>query len=314
MLLINVSPSDLEAFLAVAESGSFSRSAAALGLSQPAVSARIKHLEEVLGVTLFHRTSRRVAISEAGERLRIRLERTMGELRSLLKEFDAEASLRKGRIRIGASPSIASSFLPQALARFNARWPDIELSLHDDFYGRDLGRLAKGDVDFAVVPFDQPSEQFRFERLLRDSFTPIVPRGHALASKTRVTLADLAQEPLITVPPESAAWATLKAAFGNAGLEFHPRFQTRSALSVVAMVRAGMGIGFLTRLGQAQIITSDVTPLALADFEIGRDVGIVTVQGRSLSRAAGAFCKVLRDVTRDYPATTGAARTKGKAR
>jgi LysR family transcriptional regulator, carnitine catabolism transcriptional activator len=300
MPLINVSPSDLEAFLAVAESGSFSRSATALGLSQPAVSARIKHLEAVLGVTLFHRTSRRVAISESGERLRIRLERTMGELRGLLKEFDAEASLRKGRIRIGASPSIASSFLPEAIARFNKRWPEIELSLQDDFYGRDLARLAKGDVDFAVIPFDQPTEQFRFERLLRDSFTPIVPKGHKLASKKRVTLADLAKEPLVTVPPESAAWATLKGAFGRAGLEFDPRFQTQSALSVVAMVRAGMGIGFLTRLGQAQIMTNDVTPLVLADFEIGRDVGIVTVQGRSLSHAAATFCKVLREVTRAY--------------
>jgi len=310
MSLINVSPSDLEAFLVVAESGSFSRSAATLGLSQPAVSARIKHLEEVLGVTLFHRTSRRVAISESGERLRIRLERTMSELRGLLKEFDAEAGLRKGRIRIGASPSIASSFLPTALAQFNKRWPEIEISLQDDFYGRDLERLAKGDVDFAVIPFDQSTEQFRFERLLRDSFTPIVPKGHKLASKKRVTLADLAKEPLVTVPPESAAWATLKAAFGKAGLEFHPHFQTQSALSVVAMVRAGMGVGFLTRLGQAQILTNDVTPLVLADFEIARDVGIVTVRGRSLSRAAATFCKVLREVTRAYSTTAKASRTR----
>jgi DNA-binding transcriptional LysR family regulator len=115
-----------------------------------------------------------------------------------------------------------------------------------------------------------------------------------------VTLADLAKEPLVTVPPESAAWATLKSAFSRAGLEFHPRFQTQSALSVVAMVRAGMGIGFLTGLGAAQITTSDVTPLVLADFEIGRDVGIVSVHGRSLSRAATTFCKVVREVVDVY--------------
>lgn len=297
MPMINLSPSDLEAFLAVAESGSFSRSAMALGLSQPAVSARIKHLEDVLGVTLFHRTSRRVAISEAGERLRIRAERTMGELRTLLKEFDAEANLRKGRVKIGASPSIASSFLPQAIAGFNKRWPDIEITLHDDFYGRDLDRLSKGEVDFAVIPFDQPTTmQFKFELLLRDYFSPIVPSGHKLAKKKNVTLADLAKEPLVTVPPEAAAWATLKSAFGEAGLEFHPRFQTQSALSVVAMVRAGLGVGFVTQLGAAQIMTSGVTSLTLAGFDIGRDVGIVTVPGRSLPRAAAMFCKVLREV------------------
>jgi LysR family transcriptional regulator, carnitine catabolism transcriptional activator len=296
MLLINVSPSDLEAFLAVAETGSFSRSAAALGLSQPAVSARIKHLEQVLGVTLFHRTSRRVAISESGERLRIRIERTMVDLRGLLQEFDAETHLRKGRVRIGASPSIASSFLPEAIARFTRRWPDIEIALQDDFYGRDLERLAKGDVDFAVIPFAQPTEQFRFELLLRDSFMPIVPDGHRLAAKKRVRLADLAREPLVTVPPEAATWASLKAAFGKAGLDFHPRFQTQNALSLVAMVRAGLAVGFATRLGARQINMTGVTALALVDFEIERDVGIVTVQGRNLPHAAAMFCKVLREV------------------
>ena len=301
MSLINLSPSDLEAFLAVAESGSFSKSAATLGLSQPAVSARIKHLEEVLGVPLFHRTSRRVAISESGERLRVRLERTMGELRTLMKEFDAEASLRRGRVKIGASPSIASSFLPEAIARFNKRWPDVEITLQDDFYGRDLDRLGKGEVDFAVIPFDQPTtEQFKFELLLRDYFSPIVPSGHKLAKKKSVTLADLVKEPLVTVPPEAATWATLKRAFVNAGLEFHPRFQTQSALSVVAMVRAGLGVGFVTQLGAAQVMTSGVISLILADLEIRRDVGIVTVPGRSLPPAAATFCRILREVAPSY--------------
>jgi DNA-binding transcriptional LysR family regulator len=83
-------------------------------------------------------------------------------------------------------------------------------------------------------------------------------------------------------------------------LEFHPRFQTQSALSVVAMVRAGLGVGFVTQLGAAQVMTSGVTSLVLADFEIGRDVGIVTVPGRSLPRAAAIFCKMLRKIAPAY--------------
>ena len=161
-------------------------------------------------------------------------------------------------------------------------------------------RVRWSDVDFAVIPFDQPDERFRFERLLRDSFSPIVPRGHRLATKKRVTLADLAKEPLVTMPPEAAAWASLKSAFGQAGLEFQPRFQTQSSLSVVAMVAAGLGVGFVTKLGAAQITTTGVTTLALADVEIGRDVGIVTVRGRSLSGAAATFCKTLREVAPSY--------------
>jgi DNA-binding transcriptional LysR family regulator len=95
----------------------------------------------------------------------------------------------------------------------------------------------------------------------------------------------------------------LKSAFGRAGLEFHPRFQTQSALSVVAMVAAGLGVGFVTKLGAAQIITTGVTTLALADIEIGRDVGIVTVRGRRLSHAATTFCKILREVAPKHSKT-----------
>jgi DNA-binding transcriptional LysR family regulator len=98
------------------------------------------------------------------------------------------------------------------------------------------------------------------------------------------------------MPPESAAWGTLKRAFAEAGLEFHPSFQTQSALSVVAMVRAGLGVGFLTRLVSEQIVTTGVTPLTLTDCKIERSVGIVRIQGRALPRAAQMFCKTLRDI------------------
>jgi DNA-binding transcriptional LysR family regulator len=100
----------------------------------------------------------------------LRMEKTYGARR-------LEAACRRGRVKIGASPSIASSFLPEAIARFNKRWPEIEISLQDDFYGRDLERLTKGDVDFAIIPFDQPTEQFRFERLLRDCLRQSFPKG-----------------------------------------------------------------------------------------------------------------------------------------
>src|SRR5450631_3530241 len=75
------------------------------------------------------------------------------------------------------------AFFPDAISHFNKRWPEIEIALLDDFYGRDLARLARGDVDFAAIPFDQETEQFHFELLLKDSFMPIVPNGHKLASR-----------------------------------------------------------------------------------------------------------------------------------
>jgi DNA-binding transcriptional LysR family regulator len=138
-----------------------------------------------------------------------------------------------------------------------------------------------------------------------------VPNGHKLASRKEVRLTEIAREPLVTMPPESAAWGTLKGAFAAIGFEFYPRFQTQSALSVVAMVRAGLGVGFMTRLGASQVVTTGVTPLTLMGIEIGRKVGIVRMQGRSLPHAAQMFCKTLREVAPGYAMMGGKQRKPG---
>jgi LysR family transcriptional regulator, carnitine catabolism transcriptional activator len=294
MLRINLAPSDIEAFLSVADTASFSRSAVALGLSQPAVSARIQHLERVLGIPLFHRTTRQVVITDAGERLRVRLEHTMAELRGLLQEFEDETRLRRGRITLGASPTVAASFLPDIISRFHAERPEIEIILHDDFYGRALDRLLRGEVDLAVLPFEHDNELFDFEPLCIDRFHLAVPSGHKLAAQHVVTLRQIAHETLISMPPESSAWGTFKRAFTGAGLEFTPALQTRNALTELAMIRAGFGIGYVTELMANTLDLKGIVLLTVEGADLTRRVGIVRSKARSLSPAATAFRLALR--------------------
>lgn len=144
MSLINITPADLDAFLSVAETSSFRQSAQMLGISQPSVSARIQHLEAVLGVRLFDRTTRRVVITDAGERLRGRVERMVLETRALVREFREEQNLQRGSVVVGASPSVAAGFLPAVIGEFQRRWPDVEVVLLDDFFGQVLDRVSRG--------------------------------------------------------------------------------------------------------------------------------------------------------------------------
>lgn len=219
----------------------------------------------------------------------------MAELRGLLGELQDEANLRRGRVTLGASPSVAGGFLAAVISRFHAAHPDVEIILHDDFYGHALDRLARGEVDLAVIPFEPDDEVFGFELLFTDRFLLAVPNTHRLARKT-VTLKDLVAEKLVTMPPISAAWATIRRAFERAGLPFNPALQTRNSLTTVALVREGFGVAFITELLANTLPIQDLVLLQVSDAQLDRRVGIITSKGRALSPAAEALCRTMREM------------------
>lgn len=299
MNLINISPGDLEAFLSVAETSSFRRSAQLLGLSQPGVSARIQHLEAVLGVRLFDRTTRRVTITEAGQRLRGRVEHMVRETRALVREFKDESHLRRGRVIVGASPSVAAGFLPGVIVEFQRRWPDIEVKLLDDFFGQVLDRVGRGEVDLAVTPMATQEDALEYEPLLDDVFRLAVSTDHRLATRDDIALADLAGENLMSMPPESAAWALFRRAFESAGVEYAPSFQTRDSVTIFALVKQGLGVGFVTEMLSSVLDMRGIELLPVRDVDLTRSIGIVRARDRTPSPATAAFCKLLREVAEE---------------
>jgi DNA-binding transcriptional LysR family regulator len=294
MSLINISPADLDAFLSVAETSNFRQSAQLLGLSQPSVSARIQHLEAVLGVRLFDRTTRRVVITDAGERLRSRVERMVAETRNLVREFREESHLQRGRLVVGASPSVAAGFLPAVIGEFQRRWPDIEVVLLDDFFGQVLDRVSRGEVDFAVTPYIAGEDAYEYEPLLDDVFRLAVPDSHRLAQQDSAGLADLAGENLMSMPPESAAWAIFRRAFAAAGFDFRPSFQTRDSVTIFSLVKQGLGIGLVTEMLSSVLDMRGITLLPVRGVDLTRSIGIVRKRDHGMSAAAEALCGLLR--------------------
>jgi len=294
MSLINLTPGDLDAFLSVAETGSFRQTARLLGISQPSVSARIQHLEAVLGVRLFDRTTRRVAITEAGERLRARVERMVLETRALVREFKEESHLQRGSVVVGASPSVAAGFLPAVIGEFQRRWPDIDVVLFDDFFGQVLDRVSRAEVDFAVTPYVTLDDALDYEPLLDDVFRLAVPDNHPLAAQSTVSLADIAGEKLMSMPPESAAWAIFRRAFAAAGLDFAPSFQTRDSVTIFSLIKQGLGVGLVTEMLSSVLDMRGITLLTVRDADLTRSVGIVRARDRALSPAADALVNLMR--------------------
>lgn len=291
---INLDVRDLEAVLALANSGSFRAAAERLGMSQPSLTTRIQGIEATLGLTLFRRTTRRVEITEVGERLRDRAFTTLAQLRSLLLDFEDETKLRRGRVTLGATATVSSGLVPPVLSAFHRRWPHIDVTLLDDFFGRDLRRLKSGETDLAVLPFDPDEREFRFDKLMNDDFVFVVPVGHPLLDNPAVALARAASYPMLSFPERSAAWGTFARAFAAAGIEFRPAFVTTSMPTLIAMVRAELGITLVPRLALSEMNTAGLAILPVDGPGLHRQIGVVSLRERALSPAATALADTFR--------------------
>ncbi|TMG41300.1 MAG: LysR family transcriptional regulator [Chloroflexi bacterium] len=141
----------LRYFVAVAEQRHFTHAARDLGVAQPSVSKQIRKLEEELGAPLFHRMKGNVALTPAGEALLPWARRVLGDLDAATVEVRELTELRRGRLALGATPSVSTSLLPRALARFHASYPGVELVVREAG-SRDLvAALEEGALDLALV-------------------------------------------------------------------------------------------------------------------------------------------------------------------
>jgi DNA-binding transcriptional LysR family regulator len=295
MTPINLEIGDLEAVLAVAETGSFRAAAELLHLTQPSVSARVQHAEDVLGVKLFSRTTRKVTITEHGKRLCTRADYAISELRSILKEFKDEAQLKRGRVVLGATPTIAATVVPEVIKRFNRRWPGVEIVLRDDFFGRALERLSDGEVDFAVVPYQKADSRFHFEPLYRDELLLAAAVGHPLLKGQSISLSSVSKYPLLTMPQQSAMWGWVSEAFAAEGLEFKPAFQTQHMMSLIAMIKAGFGVGFLPRLIIPMLNMETIGTVRVGRSGLYRDICLATDRNRAIQPATEALMAAFRE-------------------
>jgi len=187
----------LRYFVAVAEESSFNRAAQRLHISQPPLSNQIKQLEEELGVRLFERTSRGVRMTEAGEAL-------LEEARRVFVQVDQTVNLVRrvgygevGRLTLGFVPSASNEVLPPILHTFRHRYPDVELFLREMRPDRVVQRLhdKQIDVGFLYLPLDDVS--LNIECVSREPLVLALAESHPLASKARVELQALAEEPFI---------------------------------------------------------------------------------------------------------------------
>jgi DNA-binding transcriptional LysR family regulator len=187
--------SQLRHLLAVAEAGTVRQAAKNVHRSQSSVTKSIQSLEQELGVELLYRASHGVTPTAVGKALIARAKAIEAELRQARSEIETARGAGAGEIRLSASPTVAMGLLPKAIVGFKRTRPMVSFQIQEGSYPDVLPAVRTGELDFALclVPGRPRDDELEFRILLRDQVTPAVRVGHPLASRGRLTVADLAK-------------------------------------------------------------------------------------------------------------------------
>lgn len=305
----------LEIFFAVARQHSFTRAAEELYISQPAVSAQIKRLEEELGVELFRRGSREVELTPPGQVLFERTRAIFRLAREAEAEIEALKGLISGRLVIGASTTPGTYLLPPLLGEFKRRHPNLSLDLEIANSLNIAAMVEAGELELGVIGGDISSKKIDSEPLVDDELIAIAPPGHHLAGGHPISLKELAQEPAICREPGSGTQRNVLEAFAAAGAPCNPILELGSTCAVVQAVQAELGVAIVpARAVQAELALEQVVRIPLTGPPICRMFRVIYASGIRLSPAARAFRELLHEARTSGALVPGCPAPSGPAR
>lgn len=286
----------LQLFILIARNRNFSEAARLANLSQPALSRTIRLLEEELGARLFDRTSRTVSLTPAGASLLPVVERLMEDFGHALQDLRPYFAGERGRLVIGALPSVAADILPKAIARFSIGFPDVEILIREGLAEPMVQQILDRTVDFAIgTPPNMPA-QFTFIPLHEDPCVLVCQ-----ATDTRFPYpapwSCFVEHPFVGMEARSSVRQLTDRAFARANLDVPARYECSQLATVGGLIANGLGISLLPR---------STLPLARSGGQLawrtmeppcqGRTIGIIHAAGRTPAPAALAFVEILRQL------------------
>lgn len=235
----------------VARHLSFTKAAEALSVAQPALSQAVASLERELGVRLFDRNNRKVALTDAGRAFLARAGRVLTDVEALGEEMSAYAGGHRGRVIVGTYQSFAEYALPKMLGRFHATYPGIEVALREGMADDLLAGLAAGSIDVFIGHVSETryanNPEFNDEPLYEDELVLAVAGSHRLAARSSVNMSEVRDEAFVAFRPGSQMTDRLFSLARDAG--FTPRivFESLDTMTIRSLVAEGLGVALFPR-------------------------------------------------------------------
>lgn len=314
----------LRGFVEVAQTGHFTRAAEQLHLAQPSLSRQIATLERELGVGLFHRVRGNVALTSAGERLLPLARRMLADAETARSEMAELAGLRRGRIRLGATPTLCTSLVAEVIAEFHERYPGVDIEILERGSRTLLSALMEGALDLALIvtsvaPGDARAvlerEAILTERLVvvsaADRPDPFARGAEAGTGKTgpdraprAVSLAELARIPQIAFPENYDLRVATDVAYRAAGLSPEVAVEGVEMDAALRFAERGIGVAVVPAMVAVDRPLLRTTPLQ--GSELTRTVSLARRSDMAPTPAGAALQAQIREVA-DRLAAAGSA-------
>jgi DNA-binding transcriptional LysR family regulator len=290
---MNVTLRQLRAFVLVGRLGNFTRAAQAMHVTQSALSLLVRELEVAMNTRLLDRTTRTVSLTAAGSEFFAGAQRILSDLESVIDGVDKLVAKERGRVVIAAPLVLSSTFLPPVLAAFKALYPGIELVLKDTLPMQVLPLVRGGAADLGIGTFSATEVDLERLLLFTEAMVAVFPVSHPFASMKRLTWADLASAPILTLRSGSVFRDLAEAGFSSVGLPLQPAFEADYAGSLIGLVAAGLGVAILPGYATSLTDKSRIRWRRLEKPLVEREVLLVRKAGSSVSPAAQAFVDFL---------------------
>lgn len=297
----SLSPDQLRALDAIARTGSFSAAAAALNLSQPAVSLQIRELEHRLGVVLVERMNRRAYPTPAGEELLEHARRVLAEIDEMLEAMRRHREGKLGRVRLGTSEAILTYMLPPLLREIRTQYPNLELVAMPGSTSRVLQRLLANELDIGLVtmPVDEPQIEMEFVR--EDQFYALFPPDETGLPEAMTPRA-LAQRTFIIDGRPTHSHRLIDGWFATAGLRQPVAMEIDNSESIKSMVAAGLGCAILPREAVMEAAAKNELLVRPLDPPLKRQIAIIRRRDKPVTRALQIVADALRSLAhREIP-------------
>lgn len=297
---MDISRRDIQAFLALADQRNFTRAADQCHLSQPAFSALIRALENVVGLRLFDRSTRHVVLTPEGERFLPLAERLAQEFAACEKAMASTAQLAQGHVAVALLPSLAAGWLPAVLKRFLEKHPGVRIDVLDVLSEPCIEAVAKGDAELALAAMRADAPDLVTEPFCSDGFHLVCRQDHPLIALPRVDMQDLAQWPFVHLARHSSVRQYLDAAFFPQTMR--TLVEVEQLATVMGLVQAGLGISVVPALTLFHFDRPGLATRPLSLPGMDRQIYLVRRRGRSLSVAAQALYRLMRRMRPALPA------------
>jgi len=285
----------LEAFLSIAERGSFQRAAAHLNLSQTAISHRMRKLEEELGLKLFARTTREVTLTRAGIEFLPKAQKALAELEQSFDDLKQQGAKRRERLDIACLPAFAVNYLPPILSKFHKLQPRVQIRIFETPSAAIAELVQTGEAEFGLSVVQTNRWDLEVEAISASPLALTCPSRHPLAKKRSVGWAELRGLPLIRVGSKTAIRPMIDDALSAARVTLNWQYEVQHVETAVNLVEVGLGFAVVPSIDVALHRGRGLAAVPLRGPRLSCTYGLVTRRGIPLSPPAATLRGFLID-------------------